>query len=682
MTDDLLAACLAAEQKSDTSRARLDWIETWGPRLAQSPDTLLALADRIAAATDEEMDGLVDLLSRALDTARMNRENSEAGAEALFATLEAGLEAASLKGTLGKVARFALCQAFTRAGLPAPDAIRVSDVDAELSGTMPADVPDIADLAAQIIPDDLDPFEAYGVLQEALGAMPREPGFGFVVEMIAQGAPRMVAIGRFVLLHQDEGMQAAAALGFTRLAEAGGVNAALLSELIRVRRWLAAGGAALDPAIKAALRREASGGAVARSWNVHRVITSLPDGSGSQSVMALCSRGKTRAIAALLFKQGQGVKDAYVIPSSSRSEQEQQIAEISHHIPVEEVDVAYLGPALTAALGDGLVAGHPPAPGLIEVAPMLGQGEAVPGDAGAADYLAAADPAGEVAAMSAAQIGRKIGASRDWGDLFDITDSWFMSDAKLMEALGDARTEAAARKVVWAHLEARRDWWATVMARSALILRHSTDAAPRDWMEFAAVAHGLISGRALKKIPIFEDIVEMTLDAATGQGADDGFDAEPPEIAPEGKGELAGYLKGSGLRPDWLDGYLAAVLVAPEFASPQDWLPPLLQAVPPPAPDRQQRFLDIVMLRYGATNMAVMEGQAGAAVRALSAAKFTDWLKGFAAAVTAVPMAWPKRALSRDDRKVLDLIAGGTAAETLKPLLPAWLEQMAEETRE
>jgi uncharacterized protein YecA (UPF0149 family) len=68
---------------------------------------------------------------------------------------------------------------------------------------------------------------------------------------------------------------------------------------------------------------------------------------------------------------------------------------------------------------------------------------------------------------------------------------------------------------------------------------------------------------------------------------------EPPDIEPERKGELAKLLKGSPLKPDQIDGYLTAVLIAPELSSPNEWLMPLMGGIEVKGDGSAQRFIDI-----------------------------------------------------------------------------------------
>ena len=162
-------------------------------------------------------------------------------------------------------------------------------------------------------------------------------------------------------------------------------------------------------------------------------------------------------------------------------------------------------------------------------------------------------------------------------------------------------------------------------------------------------------------------------------------DYEPPEIQAERQGELAKLLKGSPLKPDQIDGYLTAVLIAPEFALPNEWLTPLMEGIEVKGHGSIQRILDILMLRYGALNEAVILGEIGGEVRDLPPKRFQAWTEGFAQAVDGIKGAWPKSALSRDDKQVLNLIRSATSEDltpTLKPLLPSWLQMTAVKLRE
>ncbi|MDF0603324.1 UPF0149 family protein [Psychromarinibacter sp. C21-152] len=669
------------------------WADRWAASFSHDPEAVLELVDTLSDAEMEHTDDCLTLMSRILDEARMNHENEEPGANEFFQTLAAGWVERTKRGELDAETCFGLCQAYLRAGLTPPNRLRMApDALEGHAGDEITELPDVAGLAEALVPDGSTPFETYTGLREVVGAMPAQVTASFLAQMIGQGDQRMIAAGRYFLLDPVAEMRDAAIAGFGLLAESAHVDAALLSDLILIRNWLP-DGKALDTTIETALRREPSGGNVPQPWQLHRVMTSLPDGTGSQSIMGVCSRGSTRAVAAAMIKEGHGIKDAYVIPCSSRADQKSIVERIEQAMTMHDVSPSYLAPAIGVALGDGLTRGSVAAPGFLDVAPMFGIGDVAPQTEGLAALLAAADPDGELAALSDARRGRLIGKSRDWFSEHDISSSWFVSDATLMAALEAASTAARAKKIVAGHLGERRDRWARFFARSALILRHDSSARPDAWKSFAVVAQALEAGREIKKIPVFEDILEQTLEVAAARAMGelddepewDNEDYEPLEIEAERPGELAKLLKGSPLNPDQIDGYLTAVLIAPEFASPNEWLTPLMEGIEVKGHGSIQRILDILMLRYDALNEAVILGEIGGRVRDLPPVRFRAWTEGFAQAVDGIKGAWPKRALSRDDKQVLNLIRRAAVEDlspTLKPLLPSWLRMTAEKWRE
>lgn len=690
----MIEICLMDRPTTENERSTLLWANRWAVPMSNDADAVLDLVDAIYAEESECADDCLILLSRVLDEARMNIENEEPGAADFFEVLAMGLVERADADELDAGTCFGISQAYLRAGLTPPDQLRSAPdalMDIFAAGE-PVELPDVGEFVEGLVPEGSTPFELYVGLRELLGAMQAEVTTTILTQMIGQGNPRMISVGRYFLLDPVVEMRDAAISGFELLADRAKIDAGLLSDLIRVRNWIP-NGQALDKLIKTVLRREPSGGTVPQTWQLHRVMTSLPDGTGSQSIMGVCSRGNTRAVAAAMIKAGHGIKDAYVIPCSSRNDQKMIVAQIENAIAMYDVSPSYLLQAFGCALGDGLERGRLTAPGFLDVAPMFGLGDVTPQSCCHDAVLAAIDARGEQAMLSDNQRSRLIGKSRDWFSEYDITSSWFMSDASLIAALEQARTKAAAKKIVTRHLEEKRDFWAKLFARSALVLRHDSTATPDAWLSFAAVAQALETGREIKKIPVFEDILELTLCVAEERALeeletdaaweDEGF--EPPEIAPEQKGELAKLLKGSPLKPDQIEGYLTAVLIAPEFVSPDAWLVPLMQGVEVKGQGSIQRILDIIMLRFGALNEAVLLGEIGIDLRGLSPKRFQAWAEGFAQAVDGIKGAWPKRALGHDDKQVINMIRSAAIEDltpTLKPLLPSWLQATAIKWRE
>lgn len=672
MGKKIWSMCVSSRPNSTDVRAIDGWVASWAGRVARNKDAILELLVELAADFDDD---LLQLFSAVLDNLRMDIENGERDANRTFDLVSRWIDTTSVG--LPPKDKMALCQAYIRADLSPPEAIRITPADTGFDMTgIGSEMPDISDLLNDLLPDDVDGYPAFMMLSEAMGAMPEQAAQAFVLEMINQALPKQVELGRYFLLTQGQDLSGAAAQGFEVLAKSGQVDAVLLSDLIQLRKWMPedAARAALDRAIKEALRREASGGAARSPWIVHRLMSSLPDGTGSQSIVASVSRGSEKAVATVLIKAGHGIKDSYAIPCRSATDQRNLLASIVNEgIEMYEVHADYLRDALGQALADHL----PPAAGFLDVSEMIGLSEITAAMPATAAEIA--DPDDMITNLSAQKRGRLINQSIDWAGEFEIASSWFITDAALSDALDAAHTERQAEKAVWDAFEGQRDRWAMIFARAAAVLRHADD---YSWRSFAAVTLGLEGGRSLKKIPIFDMLVALTLDVAESEGFEVsqetvGEDFEP-DIAPEGKGELARLLAGTRLGPDSINGYLTGILIAPEFTSPTEWLPPLMNGVQLSGEGSIQRMLDILMLRYGNIRNDMMEGYIAASLQ--TAADVAQWLEGFDQA-SALRAAWPKKALSKEDRKILDLIKAGLmdaqVQNVLKTLLPAWLQGLA-----
>ena len=365
-----------------------------------------------------------------------------------------------------------------------------------------------------------------------------------------------------------------------------------------MRPWLPADAArdALDGAIRAGLRRKPSGPAP-KPWKLHRTIASIPDGSGCQSIAVAAQAGGRRAVAMVLLKQGFGVKDAFIRACESASEQRRMLAVVADEAGGRDVKPGFLRDVLAAALGEDL----PPAPALIDLAEICGFDTLRPEARSVAELIAGIDPGGTIAAMGPQEIGRQVAASAGWVDRYPVLDSWFEDSTPVREILAKGGSRAARLRAVRAALEDRRGWWGRIIARAAVTLQAAGDPA---WIEFAATAQALETGRDLRKIPIMEDIAEWTLERPSAhEFADADGDVAVPahEIEPERPGEFARLLKGSELTPDWVDGFLMAVVVAPKLIRGGEWIDLLIDAmaaVPQPrAPAAVPRHRDAALQR-------------------------------------------------------------------------------------
>ncbi len=97
---------------------------------------------------------------------------------------------------------------------------------------------------------------------------------------------------------------------------------------------------------------------------------------------------------------------------------------------------------------------------------------------------------------------------------------------------------------------------------------------------------------------------------------------------------------------------------------------PLMEGIKVKGHGSIQRIFDILVLRYSALNEAVILDDIGGEIRDLPPKRFQAWTEGFAQAVDGIKDAWPKRALSRDDKQVLSMIRNATIDDLTLVLPP------------
>jgi len=269
------------------------------------------------------------------------------------------------------------------------------------------------------------------------------------------------------------------------------------------------------------------------------------------------------------------------------------LAHVAEEIDAIDVAREALEPALAAALAEGHETGTPPAHGLVNVAEVCGLREMRPAAMSMEDWVAHLDPAGKLSRLSPQKLGRLVNSSADWPDDYDLVQSWFEDSEAVRRILKEARTPPSCEAMLWRHLETRRDWWARLIAKTAAVLKAGVDDVREDWTAFAATALALANGRPLRKVPIMSSIVVGTLVGSeepwaafpddlneTGQGIPEeaGLPADFSFPAPEKTGELKRVLRAASLEitSEWVDGYLATIIVAPKLAAPSGWLGGLL----------------------------------------------------------------------------------------------------------
>ena len=674
MAKDQIGAALAAILQAGTdSFARRETLERMGHDLLHRPalgGQIVARLCAISAPTPRDED-LLDLLGAGLDAARIARENGKARGQRFLDAVGEALVLARRQGQLTSAHSLLFARLWTRCGLAAPDALELPRDEVGTVSSLQTSDPAVGDalldgLFAELIEQaGGDPLALHTALTESFPAMPAEMRDHVVAYSVARSDPIHADLACFWLLDPAARIRLAAAQGLAGRLTRGDLPGRILATLVVLRSWMPEDAArrTVDGVLKEAMRKGVAPEPEAAPWTIHGLRASLPDGGGAQSIGIALQSGSQRKMAMLLLKHGQGVKDAYTIPCRSARDQKAIMERMAEEVGALNVSGDYVHRALSAALADGLAQVLPPMPGLIEIARLCGFSGLRPEPTTTEELIASLASTQAVRALSVKQRSALILSSEGWWDRHAIIESWFEESDEAFVVLDGARTARSAEAALWKWLDTRRDWWARIMARAVGVLESADDP---DAAGFAACASALIEGRGLKKIPVMLDVHERTIEAWVRDDPDLDPVTTLEEIAaeaplPEKNGEFATLLRGTELTPDWLDGFLTSVVIAPKMLMPNLWLPAILDAVLPRIdPSRFQRVMDLVMMRAQEASDLIAEPEAfTVSMAARSQEGREKWVAGFTQATEMFRSAWPKKGMTGEDRRLLAMGSEG-----------------------
>ncbi|MDA3889560.1 MAG: UPF0149 family protein [Allgaiera sp.] len=708
---EIVAHLASIEDDREQSRA----YQEAARHLLDDPESVVTLQDGLCQTQDTAMDRITarsTLLTAVLDEARMAHENGQRKGAAFLSRMTEALEHKLAEiGGLSTAAALRVSAAWTRAGLAPPERL--------VHAMIPGDAEPLSgDGTIPEIPDEMfaDLFQGFndlgeqsvsalvGLLDEMLPTLPPEARHALVRKAASRREDVFGEVAAALLLKTDKSVVSGALAGLETRHANGDFSRSLLTRLTLLRSWSHDDETrqGIDTIVRAALKDSATSAPARVVPRIHRVVSSMVDGSGSQSFAFAVQSGGRRHVAVVLLKQGFGVKDAFCVPCGSATEQRQMIGGIAEQAESLDVTADYAQMAIAFALGDGLAQGRAPAAGLVDVVEVVGFDELRPRDAGVAAFVEATDPEGRVAGLSKQARGRLIMASEDWPDRYSLSDSWFEDSDAASEAIETGTTETTVKRNLWRYLETRRGFWAMMFARNALLLR---SAGRSDAEGFAAVAQALQDGRDLKKIPVMDYIHFASLQAwfaTLSGGTDTSFAAPGLEVsegrAPAGmqppvpsfgrpeRAELDRLLRPAMITVTWIEGFLSGLCTAPEFIRPSVWIGTIFNVVGEhlEAEDDLQRILDLITAAYNHVHSNLRDDAPGEALCPTDPILFSIWADGYLTAWEGHKYHWPVRALGKDGKKIRRLLESAADQKTppeLITVMPAWLRHRAKQQK-
>ena len=637
------------------------------------------------------------LLAVILPVASMEYDTRQERGSDLLDEIEEAVNLAVQQKRIGLHHRLFMARSWSHAGLRVPAALELrdlSEVGLDASSGNPRVLESLFEELAREA--DGDAYALYLAFTEIMPVMPAE-AHEAMIELIAS-CPEAVfeEVGFYWLLNEKLEIRRAAARGLGARLKDGNLSAQAVFRLPELRNWIPKDAARfdLDRVIKNALRANLRAEATTPVWQCHRLLASLPNEVGEQSIAAVLSSGDSYAVALMVLAADRGVADAHILDFNIEAEQAFMIQSYIDGTDALDVPLEYVSLALSFAIDAGMARGLPPVPALLRVAEALQLASLRPMACTVLDILHSLRQYEQVSQYSKQKRIRLVNESQHWWEDQKTIANWCDCSDEAYNCLMSQHSERAQEKALWDCLEHRRIWWAVVIARSALLFDSiGHPEAP----SFIATALALVDGVPLKKIPVMEDIHAETLivveefdewptsddwdeedldDDDFDEVLDTKFDVEPK---PEKHGELDEILAYGLYGSAWIDGYLTAVMIVPEIISPDKWLVSLLATFS----DQMslpviQRFLEVVSMR--ADDIFALLGQKGAAERRMlqyDRGDVQEWAAGFEVGYEGFKELWSAASLSDADRAILRQIIGGVEGEFGKPFirdLGEWLE--------
>ena len=485
-------------------------------RLAQDRGTLLlgtpGSASMLISDRKANAEARLTLFTLLLDQARMNMENRGRLGAGFLSEAEEAIAGFCGSGSLDLDTGVSLVRAYAIAELEVPEAL----VSALMKGAGTA-------IEAEGFSDDIDSridglrreadgddYMLHCFLNELLSGMPPPLRPAFVHQLAGRDEAWCSPLALYWLLDPAPEVRHAAAAGLGERAERGSLDGAAASALPMIRTWVPADDAraALDTALRDARRRELVGPLERPALRPVGLFGSLPDGSGSQTFAVSLEGPGGFAAALVLLKIGYGIKEAFLV--LGREAEAMLSGQVAQTCNMELAREA-LEPALSAALAEGLSAGKPGPPGLVDVARACGLGTLKPQPMTAQDWLVHVDPSGEIAGLRPRERRRLTERSAGWPFEHSLVKTWFEGTAVVDEAMKGVGGRRQANAELWGALDRRRDYWSLLIARAAHVL--SAASGEGDWRSFAATAAALIDGAALQTLPVMEHVFDTSLAA-------------------------------------------------------------------------------------------------------------------------------------------------------------------------
>ena len=502
------------------------------PELASllgDPALARLLTARVAALDEAAVDSEAaeqQLLHYLLEEARRDEEDDRARGAGFLAAVGEALDGLDPQA-VSDAGSAALTRAYHRAGVAVPAALQALE-QSRLAAAMPPQEAGGKDLAARKAEfaqslEEMrerfggDAWALYRAISESIASLPDDQCGTFVHEIVGWDDPVWPHLAVYGLLDARDALAEAAAAALAARAQRGRLAADVAGRLAWVRNLLPVGPVRrdVDAALAAYSQRNREWSALPDSGRISEAYASLPDGAGAQYMTLATDSAAGRDWSMVLFKCGHGIRDAYVLEGLEEAAGQEVWDSLTETLDFQAVSRSTALALLAAALEENLEIGQRPPAGLLDVAVTTGLADLRPAPTSGRDWLGVIDPDERLTGLTPQKRGRLINRSADWVEAFPMLASWFEDSTAVSAVLKQGDTPEQNERGLRQHLATRRDWWAELCLRGALAVGDADRDALADSMAVTGLA--LLEGRELKRIPLIESIVAVSITAYQGR---------------------------------------------------------------------------------------------------------------------------------------------------------------------
>lgn len=514
MSSQLLTRCIEQFEKYGFESEFQSYFMHFKSQLLASSDVAYGLVI-LTAEEDYNSDNAYQILNLLLAEARMGLENDSQYAEDFLEVVEMAVQAGMAAGSLQQENLMKFAGLYRSVGLPVPQSFMI-DPD---NMVPPPDMDDfdlsenLENLARDIALEGGSAYNLFNIIDTMLAAVPEEIQAGMADHIAKMDGPFFERCALFMILSGSESVQGATIKGLLERLDSSDLSAETMTLLPMIRGWFASGPdqAGLDKLISRARRKAMLAQSDTTYPQILSIIASIVDGVGAQSIAVTLKEDSNTRLAMILLKAGYGIKDSFLISPETNEDFVQVIGQLRAETGADDISEETMRILLEGALKDGLENGYLPAPGFLDVVEACNLFDLRPQELCLQDLLNLADPHRKVQDASAQGLGRWINDDVALDCLEPLTDSWFEDTEETREIIATVRSARSIEAKIWKVLETRRDIWTRRFLQTAVMLRDGDRL--REWKTLTASAYGLMNGRALKRIPLMENIMYATIEA-------------------------------------------------------------------------------------------------------------------------------------------------------------------------